>query len=247
MWYLAPLQQIVMWLATVVAFVLISFWVAMDKQLKAYEVVRWWCRVLHRVTFTRYEAQGLENVPTGPYLIISNHSSHLDGPGLIATLPDPIYFVIKKGLAQIPVWGWTATRIGFIAIDRSRSKAAQEKLRGALSKIREGKHILVFAEGTRSTDHRLQPFKKGGFHLAIEAGVPILPVAINGSRRLMPKGALSSIPGTVRFVVGAPIETEGLTKEDLPKLMEQTREVVLSGRRLDPDFIDDDDSRPHKD
>lgn len=238
MWYIAPLQWFVMALATTVAFVLIAFWVALGRQVTAFNVVRWWCRVLHVITFTRYEVQGLENVPKGPYLIISNHSSHLDGPGLIALLPDPIYFVIKKSLAQIPVWGWAATRIGFISIDRSRSKSAQKKLSRAVSTIREGRHILVFAEGTRSPDHRLHRFKKGGFHMAVEAGVPILPVAINGSRRLLPKGAPSPKPGMVSVVVGAPIETEGLTKDDLPDLIARTRESIVAARRLDPDFIE---------
>ena len=238
MWYLAPLQYFVMALATGVAFSLIAFWVALNRQNTAYNVVRWWCRVLHRVTWTRYEVEGLENVPKGPYLIISNHSSHLDGPGLIVLLPDPIYFVIKKGLAQIPVWGWAASRIGFISIDRSRSKEAQETLRNAVSTIKDGRHILVFPEGTRSSDHRLHRFKKGGFHMAIEAGVPILPVAINGSRRLLPKGAPSPKPGTVSVVVGAPIETEGLGREDLADLMARTREAILVGRRRDPDFVE---------
>lgn len=239
MWYLVPLQFIVMAFATMVTGVVIFCLSSLGKQERAYGMVRWWCRVLHFITATRYEVQGLENVPKGPYLIISNHSSHLDGPGLIVTLPDPVRFVIKKGLAQIPVWGWTATRVGFIAIDRSRSKAAQETLRRVVSTIREGRHILVFAEGTRSKDDRLHTFKKGGFHMAVEAGVPILPVAINGSRRLLPKGALSPKPGAVNVVVTAPIETEGLAKEDLPDLMARTREAILAGRRLDPDFVDD--------
>ncbi len=239
MWYLAPFQFLVMMLAKSVAFVLIAFWVGFKRQLKAYSVVRWWCRVFHVITATRYEVQGLENVPEGPYLVISNHSSHLDGPGLIVTLPDPIYFVIKKGLAQVPVWGWTATRIGFISIDRSRSQAAKKTLKRAVTTIREGRHILVCAEGTRSPDHRLHRFKKGGFHMAIEAGVPILPVAINGSRRLLPKGRPSPKSGVVTVVVGAPIETDGLRKKDLPVLMARTREAILAGRRLDPDFIDE--------
>lgn len=238
MWYFAPLQCFVMMLATTVAFTLIAFWIALGRELTAYNVVRWWCRVLHTITLTRYEVQGLENVPKGPYLVISNHSSHLDGPGLIVLLPDPVYFVIKKGLALIPVWGWAATRIGFISIDRSRSKSAQEKLRRAVSTIREGRHILIFAEGTRSPDHQLHRFKKGGFHMAIEAGVPILPVAINGSRRLLPKGAPSPKPGTVSVVVGVPIETEGLGKDDLPDLMDRTRAAIIAGRRLDPDFVE---------
>ncbi len=241
MWFLAPLQFLVMVLVTLVVGAVIFFWSSIGRQLKAYDTVRLWCRILHLVTATRYEIEGLENVPKGPYLVISNHSSHLDGPGLIVTLPDPLYFVIKKSLTQIPVWGWTAKRVGFIAIDRSRTKEARDALKRAVSTVREGRHILVFAEGTRSRDFRLHRFKKGGFHMAIDAGVPILPVAINGSGTLMPRGAPSPKPGTVHIVVGAPISTEGLGKDDLESLMAQTRDAILQGRRLDPDFIDDED------
>ncbi len=239
MWIFLPFQWLIMALATVAAFILITFWVLLGRQVKAYGVVRWWCRLFHTITATRYEVQGLENVPKGPYIVISNHSSHLDGPGLIVTLPDPIYFVIKKSLSRIPIWGWTATRIGFISVDRSNSIAARETLRRAVSTIREGRHILVFAEGTRASDHRLHRFKKGGFHMAIDAGVPILPVAINGSRRLLPRGHPSPKAGTVTIVVGAPIRTDGLGKEALAEVMAETRDAIRAGRRLDPDFVDD--------
>ncbi len=239
MWILLPFQVLVMTLGTCAAALWIPFWTTLQRPERAYRIVYWWSRLLHLVTLTHYEVRGVENVPDGPYLIISSHSSHLDGPGLIVTLPHPIYFVIKKELAQIPIWGWAARSIGFVVIDRARSAEARKRLRKALALIREGRRVLVFPEGTRSPDHRLHRFKKGGFHLAIDADVPILPVAINGSRRLLPKGSIVARPGTVTVIVGKPIPTDGLTKDDLPELMEQTRNAILEGRRLDPDFIDD--------
>ena len=120
-------------------------------------------------------------MPAGPYLIVSNHASHLDGPALARALPDPIFFVIKKELTRIPLWGQAAVKVGFIAIDRSDTDQARLEMQQAIGDIRAGQHVLVFAEGTRSPDGHLQPFKKGGFHLAIDAQVPVLPVAINGS------------------------------------------------------------------
>jgi len=106
----------------------------------------------------------------------------------------------------------------------------------AVDSIRAGKVVLVFPEGTRSPDNLMLPFKKGGFHLAIDAQVPILPVAVNRSRRLWPKGSAVMRPGTIDVQVGAPISTAGLSKDDLPRLLERTREVITEMRRSDPDF-----------
>jgi 1-acyl-sn-glycerol-3-phosphate acyltransferase len=109
-------------------------------------------------------------------------------------------------------------------------------MRQAIESIRSGRRVLIFAEGTRSADGSLQRFKKGAFHLAVDAQVPILPVAINGSFTLLPKGQSAVRPGVVDVVVCDPIPTAGLGKDDIPRLMEETREAILAARRLDPDF-----------
>jgi 1-acyl-sn-glycerol-3-phosphate acyltransferase len=203
----------------------------------AYQPVRLWARLLHLITGVRYRVQGLENVPTsGPYIVISNHCSHLDGPTAVLALPDPVYFVIKRELARIPLWGYTVLKLGFISVDRSDSEQARTEMSRAVETIRSGRRILVFAEGTRSPDGHLQPFKKGGFHLAIDAQVPILPVTINGSHTLFPKGAPAVRPGTLDVVIGEPIPTTGLGKEDLEDLISRTHQAILTARRLDPDF-----------
>jgi 1-acyl-sn-glycerol-3-phosphate acyltransferase len=106
----------------------------------------------------------------------------------------------------------------------------------AAATIRDDRRILVFVEGTRSPDGRLQRFKKGGFHLAIDAQLPILPVTVNGSFRLFPKHGQFVRSGIVDVIVGRPIPTAGIGKEHLPEVMEQARDQILEARRLDPDF-----------
>jgi 1-acyl-sn-glycerol-3-phosphate acyltransferase len=203
----------------------------------AYVPVRLWARLLHLITGVRFRVHGLENVPaTSSFVAVSNHCSHLDGPALVLALPHPVYFVIKKELARIPLWGLAVVRLGFVAVDRSDSEQARAAMHRAVESIRAGKRILTFAEGTRSLDGRLQPFKKGGFHLAIDAQVPILPLTVNGSHHLFPKGAASVRPGTLDVIIGRPIATAGLEKDDLEDLMSATRDAILSARRQDPHY-----------
>lgn len=204
-----------------------------------YAQVRGWAWVLLVASGVRLRATGLDNVPaTGSYVVISSHTSHLDGPAVALVLPHPVYFVIKKELARIPLWGHAALKIGFIAVDRSDSEKARRELARAVDTIHSGRKVLVFAEGTRSPDGHLQAFKKGGFHLAIDSQVPILPVAVNGSHRLLPKGAPAARPGRLEVAIGPPIATDGLTKDNVEALLEETREAILALRRRDPDFVE---------
>lgn len=205
----------------------------------AYVAVRAWAWTLLAITGVRYRSHGMENVPkNGSYVVISNHCSHLDGPTIALALPHPVYFVIKKELVKIPLWGFATQMLGFIAVDRSNSAQAQAEMARAVENVRDGRRVLVFAEGTRSPDGHLQRFKKGGFHLAVDAQVPILPVAINGSHALFPKNGNVVHPGILDVFVGHPIPTAGLGKEDVDALVESTRQEILAVRRLDPDFIE---------
>jgi 1-acyl-sn-glycerol-3-phosphate acyltransferase len=208
-------------------------------QRAAYVPVRLWARFLHLATGVRFRVQGLENIPgSESYIVVSNHCSHLDGPTLALALPHPVYFVIKKELTRIPLWGQAAVALGFIAVDRSNSAQARAEMARAVDTIKGGRRVLVFAEGTRSTDGHLQRFKKGGFHLAIDAQVPILPVTVNNSHRLFPKHGRVVRSGTLDVIIGRAVPTSGLGKEHLEQLMEQTREIILDARRRDPDFRD---------
>ena len=234
----AALQYSAGVVATAVFAPLAVLFAMLGRDRATYAQVRAWAWALHAVTGIRSRVTGLEKVPSaGSYVVVSSHTSHLDGPAIVRALPHPVYFVIKKELTRIPLWGQAVVRIGFIAVDRSDSEKARAEMAHAADAIRAGRRILVFAEGTRSPDGRLQPFKKGGFHLAVESQVPILPVVVNGSHRLLPKGAPAARPGLLEVAVGDPIPTTGLTQEDIPELIARTREAVLELRRRDPDFI----------
>jgi len=190
-------------------------------------LIRFWSWALLRAAGIRIEAFGLEHArDVGPCVILCNHRSHLDGPVILCTLPFPVSFVIKKSLARIPLWGWAVTRAGYVAIDRGDRRDSLAGMRRAADRVRAGRRVLTFPEGTRSPADVFLPFKKGGALLAIEARVPILPVAVAGTFDLLPKGSLAPRPGTVVVGVGRPIPTEGLGYGDRDRLTAQAEAAI---------------------
>jgi 1-acyl-sn-glycerol-3-phosphate acyltransferase len=143
-----------------------------------------------------------------------NHLSSVDIWAVFLAVPVPLRFIAKKQLGQIPLFGWAMRAGRFIFIDRQNAASARRSIDEAADRIRKGTSVVIFPEGTRSRDGRLAAFKKGGFHLAINSGADIVPVAIRGSREVMPRGSLLIRPGTVEIEIGEPIPTAGLRTED---------------------------------
>jgi 1-acyl-sn-glycerol-3-phosphate acyltransferase len=148
--------------------------------------------------------------PHRPYVFAANHLSSVDIFALFVALPMNIRFVAKKQLGQIPLFGWAMAAGRFIFIDRKNPIAARRSIDRAAARIRDGSSVAIFPEGTRSRDGLLGPFKKGGFHLAHQAGVPVVPVAIQGAGEVMPPGSVLVRPGRVTIIVGEPVETKDL-------------------------------------
>lgn len=157
-----------------------------------------WSRILLAAAGARMEISGVEHVPARPCLFAANHQSLLDIPALFLVLPDSARFLAKESLFHIPVLGWAMTASGCIPIDRSNRARAVRSLREAAVRVRGGRSVVFFPEGTRSRDGKLAPFKKGGFHLAREAEVPVVPVAISGSYRILRPGSVRVRPGPLR-------------------------------------------------
>ncbi len=141
-----------------------------------------------------------------PALFVGNHGSLFDPPLLISTLPCPVVFLAKKELFRIPFLGWVMTMAGFIPIDRSNRTQAHASLQEAVRIVRAGRCLAAFPEGTRSLENRLLPFKRGVFNLAVEAGVPVVPFAIQGGLDIVPKGTWRVAGGPYRIVLGQPLE-----------------------------------------
>jgi 1-acyl-sn-glycerol-3-phosphate acyltransferase len=162
---------------------------------------------------------------------MSNHQSNFDILSLIAVAPRRIYWIAKKELFDIPVFGSSMRRGGYIPLDRSDGRKALKSMENAAAIIREGKSVVMFPEGTRSRDGHLLPFKRGGFMLAVRAGVPVVPVTINGSGKINPGGLIRLYPGRISLTLHPQVTIPvGLKKGESEEwLMEKVRSVITSG------------------
>jgi 1-acyl-sn-glycerol-3-phosphate acyltransferase len=174
--------------------------------------------------------RGLGNIDPGkPYVFMSNHASHVDSPALALVISHPLHWVFKKELARIPVFGWALLACGQIMVDRADPGKSREALAKALSGLSGNNSVMIYPEGTRSRDGNLKPFKKGGFWMALQTGLPIVPVRVSGSREIVAPDTLRVRPGSITVEILPPIETRGKTPADIPDLMGRVREAVLSG------------------
>jgi 1-acyl-sn-glycerol-3-phosphate acyltransferase len=178
----------------------------------------------------RVDVEGLEHVAaTKAAIYMSNHQSVLDIGAIALSLPVSWRFVAKKELTYIPFFGWALGLSDQIVIDRSNRRRSVESLRRAAERVRGGVSVIIFPEGTRSPDGALQPFKSGGFHLALDAQVPVIPVTVSGSWQLTPKRSLQIRSGTVKVVYGAPIVTAGMTIRDREQLKRRVIDAIQAG------------------
>jgi 1-acyl-sn-glycerol-3-phosphate acyltransferase len=175
----------------------------------AHGCARAWSWLILATTGVAVEFTGVDALtPRQTYIFVSNHQSIYDIPILFSTLPYQVRIIAKKSLGRFPFLGWHLRRTGHLLVDR-RSPDPRAILRQWMELVSKGLSLAVFPEGTRSLDGRVGRFKAGSFLLAIQAGLPIVPVAISGSRHVMLKGRLMTKPGNVRLVVQPPIETAG--------------------------------------
>ena len=188
---------------------------------------RWWARMILAPMLVRLRREGAEQVPKdGPVVFMANHESWLDIPALLALIPVQVRFLAKKNLFAIPFFGWAITAMGFIPVDRKNRRTAVKSFEEAAERIRRGRSVLIFPEETRSRDANLLPLQRGGFLIAIKAGIPIVPVGIDGARRCLPKFSYLLRPGPITVRFGAPIATAGRGVTDKGELMEVVRREI---------------------
>jgi 1-acyl-sn-glycerol-3-phosphate acyltransferase len=190
-------------------------------------LARGWGRLILRVGGVRVTKEGGDDLdPSAPYIFACNHQSQFDIPVLHGFLGHDFRWLAKKELFQVPIWGAAMRASGYISIDRSQGREALRSLSEAAAEVAAGKSVVIFPEGTRSPDGRLGDFKAGGMQLAIKAGVPIVPVAIRGTHRILPKGKLLVTPGEVTVRVGAPVEVKDCRPREKHDLALQVRARV---------------------
>lgn len=188
---------------------------------------RWWAKIQLLVSGVRVKVGGLEHLDKeAPYIYMSNHQGSYDIFALLSCLPVQFRWIAKKELFAIPILGWAMGAANYISIDRSGRRKALESIERAASKIKGGVSVVIFPEGTRSRDGSIQPFKRGGFTLALKSGVPIIPITINGSRDVMPKDSMRVRPGEIRVNVERAIQTTPFSLRERDLLMEKVRETM---------------------
>lgn len=183
-----------------------------------------WCRIILKLSGVRVTVKGMNNLPKeGPVIMLSNHQGAFDIPVLQAYIPMQFRWVAKKSLFRIPVVGWSMRFAGYIGIERENVGEALKSLDNAAGKIKSGTSVIIFPEGTRSETGRLLPFKKGAFMLAAKSGVPVVPVAVSGTKDIMKKGGYSITPAEVTVAIGRPFSAEGV---GLTELRTMTKEAI---------------------
>jgi 1-acyl-sn-glycerol-3-phosphate acyltransferase len=188
-----------------------------------------WCKMIAVTAGARVRVYGVEHIRPGTsYVFLSTHQSYMDIPAMLGYLPAQLRIAAKKSLFRVPFMGWHLKRAGHIPVDRSSTQNAIASMRRAASYLHDGVCAFIFPEGTRSRDGYLHHFKKGGFKLAIQAGVPIIPITITGSRQILPPDEIILRAGPIDMYVDAPIPTAGLTDEDLDDLMQTVYDMMAS-------------------
>lgn len=177
----------------------------------------------------RVIVEGAENLPTLPAVYAANHCSALDIPILFGYLPVSFRIIYKRSLNLVPFLGWHLLLGGHVSIDRSNPFKARRSLERAVQRIGQGTPVAVFPEGTRSASAEVGHFKRGSLVLAIQAGVPVVPVSLVGVKQLVPHGIKTLRPGTVRLRIHPPISTAGLEAARADIFAEQVRQIVVRG------------------
>jgi 1-acyl-sn-glycerol-3-phosphate acyltransferase len=188
---------------------------------------RLWGKAALMANRVKVKTEGMEFLKKeSPYIFMSNHQGSYDIFALLGHLPFQFKWLAKKELFSIPFFGWTMAAAGYISIDREGTRETVEAMNKAAQMIRDGTSVVIFPEGSRSSDGLIQEFKKGGFTLAIKSKVPIVPIAITGSREIMPKDQWTAASGDIQIRIGCPIETQHCSMKDRKSLMDQVRKTI---------------------
>jgi 1-acyl-sn-glycerol-3-phosphate acyltransferase len=194
-------------------------------------IAKWAMDLGLRILGIRVEVSGREAIDKkARYVFMANHLSFIDGPMLFRLIPQLVRVILKKSVFRIPILGQGMRFVGFVPVDRKGIRGGKQSIEAAGRLMRErGYSYLVFPEGTRSRDGRIQPFRRGGFFLALEAGAPIVPISIAGTFALMPKGSMFAGSGRVRVQFHPAVPTQGYSLQNMGDLMAEVKTAIEAG------------------
>lgn len=211
-------------------FLLLVFW-PLGLREPILRIGKWAMSLAPGILGIRINVSGREMIDSkGQYIFMSNHLSFLDGPLLFLLIPQSVRVILKKQVFRIPVVGQGMRFVGFVSVDRKRARGGKKSIGQAASLMREkGYSYLIFPEGTRTHDGRTQPFRRGGFFLALESGAAIAPITISGTYELMPRGAMFAARGAIEVLFHPPVPTAGYDRNNMQALVDKVRDAIVSG------------------
>ncbi len=188
-----------------------------------------WAKLNCLAALVFVKVQNRRNIVSGQsYVVISNHQSLFDILALVGWLDIDLRWVAKASLKKVPMFGMASVKMDHIFIDRFNPQAAVETLNNAKKKIVNGTSVMFFPEGTRSDDGNLKPFKKGAFKMALDLGIPILPITMRGTRHILPSGTMDLVPGKADIVIHPQINIDRYSHDSITDLIQQTRTIINS-------------------
>jgi len=207
----------------------IALFLSLFSQDIAHNFIHFWGRSCLFLAGLKIDVNGTENIPFGtPAIYVSNHQSNFDIPIIYSGLPVTFNWLAKKELFQVPLFGHAMKRSGCIPIDRSNRRTTMLSIIAAAQQIKDGASVIIFPEGTRSPDGRLQEFKKGALLIAAKAQVPVVPIAIHGSYQVLPKDRWRIEPGKLKLDILPPIPTADLKTSDIDNLTEKIHDMIAT-------------------
>ncbi len=193
-----------------------------------HKIAQIWAAGILWISDVRVEVRGKKHLDLeNSMIIMANHQSHYDIPVMLAHLPVQFRWLAKAELFSIPIFGYAMRRAGYISIERSDRKSAFRSLARAAEMVRNGASVLIFPEGTRSDDGTIRPFKKGGFVLAVDSQVPVVPAILRGTREIMPKNRVHIRSGYVTLEIRPPVHTRVYSRKTKNDLLQRVREVIV--------------------
>lgn len=231
------LFQLYKWLFVIPCFVLLTVILGTTAILSSYIMTPrkaafngvFWARLTAYAAFMRVKISGRDNIdPKQSYVVVVNHQSAMDIIALYGWLGIDFRWVMKQEIRKVPFLGYACYRVGHVYIDRKNQAAAIHSLEAAKERIHSGTSVLFFPEGTRTESSALKPFKKGAFKMALDLGLPILPITLSGTDHVMPTKTLELMPGKVNMTIHPAISTAEMTEENIDELMQQSFTAIES-------------------
>ncbi len=221
-----PIWAVITILAALFTMLLSPIW---PNNKISYLPARFWSRSVCALNFVSVKVVGMDKLdPKKSYIFMMNHQSWFDIFTVYGWLPFFFKWVMKSDLRKIPLVGAACESAGHIFINRESPKAAQKSLEKAKAALQNGVSVVIFPEGTRTWDGKMGSFKRGGFKIATDLGLPIVPVTLKGCFERMPRNTMNISPGPIEMIVHDPIEVQGKSLQDIPDLMKETWDTIHS-------------------